>query len=239
MSCFSAVGFARIGFARQQPEEEVQAPRRLPERIALDVEDDVARRGPRQLLEAASRLDGQRVPVETPAGTPAKLQPGLVVKGLERVGGNVLDRCRRRLGELLQCLEACRAQVVDLAAADTGHQQQVIILLPSFVADLAELAQRAVLDAVGLGRRGVGERREKAGADATVVGGEVGVAQGAPLADSEQDVHLVRCGVLDGGDRLRVEAELQHVGRLLRSRELGVEGFVAPGAQRRRLVDAL
>ena len=118
--------------------------------------------------------------------------------------------------------------MVDLPAPDPGHQQQVVFLLPSLVAHLAELAQRAVLDPVGLGRRAVAERREKPGADATVVGGEVGVAQGAPLADAEQDVHRLGRGVLDGGDRLRVEAELQDVGGLLGARELGVEGFVAP-----------
>src|SRR6266403_1636939 len=78
---------------------------RLPEGIALDVEDDVARRRPRQLLEAASRLDGQRVPVESAGGAPAELQPGLVVKGLERVSGDVGDRRRRRLGELLESLD--------------------------------------------------------------------------------------------------------------------------------------
>src|SRR5262249_48802925 len=44
---------------------------------------------------------------------------------------------------------------------------------------------------------------------------------------------------LDGGDCVCVEAQLQDVGGLLRSRELGVDGFVAPGSQRGRLVDAL
>src|SRR5438093_206434 len=63
---------------------------------------------------------------------------------------------------------------------------------------------------------------------APVVGREVGVAQGAALADAEQDVHCLGCDSLDGGDGLRVEAELQHVGGLLGARELGVEGFVAP-----------
>jgi hypothetical protein len=87
-----------------------------------------------------------------------------------------------------------------------------------------------VLDPVGLGRRCVSERLQEPGADAAVVGGEVGVAQGAPLADAEQDVHRLGCDALDGGDRLRVEAELQDVGGLLGARELGVEGFVAPGA---------
>jgi len=44
------------------------------------------------------------------------------------------------------------------------------------VADVAELAQRAVLDPVRLGRRRAAECGEEPGADATVVGGKVGVA---------------------------------------------------------------
>src|SRR5258705_309116 len=79
---------------------------------------------------------------------------------------------------------------------------------------------------------------EEPGTNTPVVGGEVGIAQRSPLADAEQDVHRTRLYLLDGGDRLRVEAELQHVGGLLRSGELGVEGFVAPGAQRGWLLDA-
>src|SRR5881296_2463820 len=65
------------------------------------------------------------------------------------------------------------------------------------------------------------------------------MAQRAPLADAEQYVHRARRHLLDRGDRLRVEAELQHVGGLLRSRELGVERLVAPGPERGRLLDAL
>ena len=191
------------------------------------------------MLGAASRLDGQCVPVEDTGSPPAELQPGLVVKGLKRARGDVGDRRRRCLSELRQRPDARRPQMVDLPTPDPGHQQQVIFLLPSLIAHLAELAQRAVLHTVGLGRRRAAERREEPGADATVVGGEVGVAQRAPLADAEQDVHRARLCPLDGGDRLRVEAELQHVGGLLRSRELGVERLVAPGPKRGRLLHAL
>jgi hypothetical protein len=44
-------------------EEEVQPPHRLPEGIALDVEDHVARRQRRQSLESAAGLDDQRPPL--------------------------------------------------------------------------------------------------------------------------------------------------------------------------------
>src|SRR5262245_18769603 len=115
----------------------------------------------------------------------------------------------------------------------------MIFPLPSFVAHLAELAQRAVLNPVGIGRGTVSERREEPGADTAAVGREVRVAQGTPLADAEEDVHQLGCDALDGGDRLRVEAELQHVGWLLGARELGVEGFVAPLPKCRWLIFAL
>src|SRR5207249_10866162 len=164
----------------QQAEEEVQAARRLPERIALYVEDDVARRGPRQALESAPRLAGKRMPVELAGGLADELQPGLVVKILERVRGHVGYRRRRRLGELRQRADARRPQTRDLPAPDPGHQRQVILLRPSLVAHLAELAQGTVVYRVGLGRVAAFERGEEAGVDAPVVGGEIGVAQRYP-----------------------------------------------------------
>src|SRR5262244_732238 len=111
--------------------------------------------------------------------------------------------------------------------------------MPSLFAHGAELAQRAVLAAIGLGRRAATECRKEPGTDTAVVGGEVFVAQGAPLADAEEDVHRVGRDTLDGGDSLRVEAELLDVGRLFGAGELGVEGFVAPRSQLGRPVDAL
>ena len=116
------------------------------------------------------------MPVKITGRPPAELQPSLVVKGLQRVRSDVGDRRRRRLSELRQRPDTRRPQPRDLPAPDPGHQHQVILLRPSLVAHLAELAQRAVLDPVGLGRLRAAERREEPGADATVIGGEVGVA---------------------------------------------------------------
>ena len=225
---------------RQQAEEEVQPPRRLPERVALDVEDDVARRGSRQPLEALLRLCAQRMPRQGARRAPMQLQPGLIVQRVVRprrqVGDLRLCRRRRQLG---QRADARRPQPRDLIALDAGHQHQVVLAPPPLVAHLAELAQRAVVDRVRLGGRGAAERGEEAAAHASVVGGEVGVAQPPALADAEQHVHRDRCRLLDGGDRLAVEAELQHVRRLLGARQLGVQRLVAPRSQRGRLLDPL
>lgn len=65
------------------------------------------------------------------------------------------------------------------------------------------------------------------------------MAQRAPLADAEEHVHLLGGDTLELADRLAVEAELHHVGRLLGSRKLGVHRLVAPGAERGRAIDSL
>src|SRR5262249_437809 len=116
---------------------------RLPERIALDVEDHVAGRGPGQALEATSGLRDQRVPADNSVDTPAQLQPGLIVKGVERARRE-LGRVRRRPRELLEGMDTRRPQAVDLLAPDPGHQAQVVFPRPLLVAHLAELAKRAV-----------------------------------------------------------------------------------------------
>ena len=131
------------------------------------------------------------------------------------------------------------AQSRDVLAPDARHQPQVVLALPALVAHRAELAQRAVVDAVGLGLLGAREGGEEPGADTPVVGGEVGRAQRAPLADTQQHVHRGRHVPLDGRDRLGVEAELQHVGRLLGAGQLGVQRLVAPFTQRGPLRDPL
>src|SRR5262245_41614275 len=111
--------------------------------------------------------------------------------------------------------------------------------MPSLFTHRAELTQRAVLAAIGLGRRAATECRKEPRTDAAVVGGEVFVAQGAPLADAEEDVHRIGRDTLDGADGLCVEAELLDVGRLFGARELGVEGLIPPRPQLGRPVDAL
>ena len=61
----------------------------------------------------------------------------------------------------------------DLVAADVGDAGQVVVLVPPSLAELAELADGAVLDRVGLGRRPVVDGVEEPLADAPVIGEEV------------------------------------------------------------------
>src|SRR2546425_9980011 len=115
----------------------------------------------------------------------------------------------------------------------------MVLADPPFLAHLAELAQRAVLDAVRLRGPSPPERSLEPTANAAVVGRVISVAERAPLADAEQHVHRLRRHPLDRGDRLAVEAELQHVRRLLSPRELGIDRLVAPRAELRLALHAL
>src|SRR6267142_2242707 len=107
----------------------MQPARRLPERVALDVEDDVAHRGPWQPVEAALNLDWERVPGEVARRPTVKLQARLVA-------------------QLRQRLHAGRPQPRDVLASDAGDQHQVIFPHPSLVTHRAELAEPAVLHAI-------------------------------------------------------------------------------------------
>src|SRR2546425_12830095 len=115
----------------------------------------------------------------------------------------------------------------------------MVLADPPFLAHLAELAQRAVLDAVRFRGTSPPERSLEPTANAAVVGRVIGVAERAPLAYAEQHVHRLRRRPLNRGDPLAVEAELQHVRRLLGARELGVDRLVAPCAERRPALHAL
>src|SRR5204863_2043484 len=98
----------------------------------------------------------------------------------------------------------------------------MVLRLPPLVAHLTELAEVAVVDGIGLGRLRVARHRFEALLDAPVVRREIIVPQRASLAAAEQYVHALGRRALDRGDAFGIEAELQHVRRLLRARELGV-----------------
>ena len=119
-----------------------------------------------------------------------QLQARLVAQRFERVRRDLIDPGIRRVSRSFASVShAGRPQPRDVLAPDAGDQHQVILPLPALLAHPAELAQPAVLDAVRLGRRSLTDRGEEAGADAPVVGVEVGGTQRPSLADAEQDVH--------------------------------------------------
>src|SRR5712691_10469988 len=74
-----------IAVGDQEPEEEVKTASRLPEGIAFDVEDHVARRRPREALKAALVLGWQRTPFQLAGRAARELERGLLVQRLERM----------------------------------------------------------------------------------------------------------------------------------------------------------
>ena len=102
----------------------------------------------------------------------------------------------------------------------------MVVLLPARLAELEEVAERAVLDRKRVCRRRLGDELLEAPADAPVVGVEVGDAERLAGAGAEQHVHPLRWAALDARELLGVEAELEDVVRLRVPRELGVGGLV-------------
>jgi hypothetical protein len=102
--------FPVCAVAQHHPEQEMQAPRRLPERVALDVEDHVARGGSRQELEAAASLTVEAMPRKYAGRAPLELQRRLVTQRFERVRlevGNLRRAPRRTSGARRRAVADC------------------------------------------------------------------------------------------------------------------------------------
>ena len=143
----------------EDPPEVLEAALVVPERVALEVEEEVARRGVGEEREArlGAGLEDDVLVFAGLAG--AELEPGLAAQRLEAVGGDaVRDGLGRRLAERREGRDRRRRQARDLAALDPGDAGEVVDLVPARVAERLELADAAVVDRVGLGRR-AGRRR--------------------------------------------------------------------------------
>jgi len=183
--------------------------------------------GPGQLLEAHPGSMGNACQSRRrwcAGGAGARL----VVQGLERVKRRRGGRRRRRLGELLRVWRpptaggwTCPRRIP--ATSNRCPPAAIARRTPGGTFAPAHSARPPV----GLGRRGLVIAGEPL-ADATVVGGEVAWRKVRPLADAAGRASPPGVGALDGGDRLRVEAELQHVGGLLGARRAWRRGLVAP-----------
>jgi hypothetical protein len=75
----------------EETEQEDEPPARLPERVALEVENHVSRRGRRQAVEAAAFLELARPPEEAPALGALHLERRLLAQPRERRGGELRD----------------------------------------------------------------------------------------------------------------------------------------------------
>ena len=131
-----------------------------------------------------------------------------------------------RAPELRERRDPGRLEPLDLRPVDAGDAGEVVDGVPVRVADRLEVADAAVVDGVGLGRRRVGDEALEPRADAPVVGGELAGLEGRLLAVAEQDVDVLGLAPLDARELLVVEEELEDVGGLRGARELGVERLV-------------
>ena len=117
-------------------------------------------------------------------------------------------------------------EVFGLAPSQPGDEDEVVVVSELLLAQVAEVAEPAVVarPRVGLGL-GL-ERSEKTLARASEVGHVLGGAKRLALPAAELDVEVLRQPPLDPPELLGVEAELEHVRGLGRARELRVHGLV-------------
>ena len=226
--------------AEHEPEQELEPPRGLEDRVVFEVEHDVAKRRLRQQVEPTPLLDLPRAPDQAPFPLALELDRRLLAQPVGRLLRKLADpERRRRLGERRAGRDPCGGQPLDLVAPDVRHPREVILRAPPLLADRLEVADGAVVARVRLGRRPVRDRLEKPIADTPVVRGQVGKPERLALVRPEHDVRRLRLEPLDPRDHLRVEAELERMLGLRPPCELRIEYLVGEVAERGRSVDAL
>ena len=206
--------------------EVLEPARRLVERVALDVVEDVALGRARQELEPAALDEREEVEDVLPGQSVAVLELRLAAEAPVDLRAELGLELLGRGGELLERCDAGLAEAVDPAAAHVRDEAEVVVCLPLLRAALEPGADRAVRDRVRVSRRRVGNPVEEAAADAPVVGVEVADAVARALVRAEDDVHTVGQAALDAADLLAVEGELEQEVRLGRAGELRVGDLV-------------
>ena len=117
-------------------------------------------------------------------------------------------------------------EILGLAPSQPGDEDEVVVVSELLLAQVAEVADPAVVARPRV-RLGLGlERAEEPLARAPEVGHVLGGAERLALPGAELDVEALRQLPLDPPELLGVEAELEHVRRLGRARELRVDGLV-------------
>ena len=224
--------------------------------MALEVEPDVAGRRRREQPEAPVLLVGEVVDAALARLAVVELELGLVADSLEGLRPHALDRrAGRRAAERGQRRDPLRREPLRVPPPEPGDEHEVVVVGELLLAQVAEVADPAVVarPRVRLRARSRPSAREEPLARAPEVRDVLGGAERLALARAELDVEVLRQLPLDPLELLGVEAELEHVRRLGRARELRVDGLVravrlaleevgepAPGAVREvRLVDDL
>jgi hypothetical protein len=194
--------------------------------VALEVEPDVARAQLGQERKPALGLEREDRVRELAGAAAVELERGLLAELGERLGVEPLDACVGGGREALEGRDTRRVEPLDLCAPDPGDEREVVVPLPLPLTALEELAERAVVDRVRVGRPGVLDCVEEPLLEPTVVGEEVLRAEGLALAEPVNNVHLLRPSALDPRELLGVEGELKQVSRLGPAGELGVDDLV-------------
>ena len=144
--------------AEECSEEELQATRRGPKWVALDVEHDIPRRRRGKPVKSHPCLGGQRAPLKTASSRSHELEFSLVDERRKRfriesrdVDGSV------ELSEAGQSRRRSTLEGLDLPSCDSGDSRQVVGGLPLAVAPCAKRAVVAVGNGIGRSR---GRQRE-------------------------------------------------------------------------------
>src|SRR5207247_1332141 len=128
----------------EDPPEVLEAPLLVPERVALEVEEEVAGRRIGQEREAALGLRLlEDVPVFA-ALARVQLEYGLLANLCPGVGGETRRRLSGGATERGERADVRREELLDLRAANAGDAREVVDAVPVRVAERVEVADRAV-----------------------------------------------------------------------------------------------
>ena len=207
------------------------------ERVALEVEKDVACRRFRQPCQATAGFEREPLDLRHLGAAAGHLQPGLLAEPL--VGG---DGAASGLGGQSAFAlrdggdrgQALLLEFAHLGVADGGDERRMVVGPPLLVAMAPVDAGIAVRHRVRIRarRRRHGHRSLHPGARKPVVRGELRRAVGF-LPERRDDVNAIRRHALHRLQQFGVGAQLQDRAGLRLERQLGVGGFVGVPGQRR------
>src|SRR5690606_21735999 len=212
--------------------------------IALEVEEEIARRRLRKTAQSAPRLDRQQLVRGAPLRSPSQLDARLLPRSLQRVartGAGTGKLVEGPLGERCQSRRAVQPHMLDLMGQDSGNQREMIVLAPAGVARLPPFAYVAMRDLLRItGGRTVRQMLRQPLLDRTEVRVVVRNSKtvGGESRAGTDHVHPRRLAPEQPFQEPRIDAQLEDGAAARLVGELGVGGFVRPGAERALFLDA-